>query len=164
MWSHGNRHETIVTNFQSRFSVNVWCHFLGNKLTGPFVFDNSLTGDTYEFFLSNELLGLLQDILLIVRGQMYFQHDGAPPHYTRHVKEYLHECLPNCWLGHGGPIAWPPRSLDLTSVDYYLWGYMKALVYETKVDSRAALRHRIFAAHSTYASIQTALHQLHGLY
>jgi len=28
----------------------------------------------------------------------------------------------------------------------YLWGHMKTLVYETKVDSRAALRSRIFAA------------------
>ena len=29
---------------------------------------------------------------------------------------------------------------------YYLWGHMKTLVYETKVDSRAALPRRIFAA------------------
>ena len=29
---------------------------------------------------------------------------------------------------------------------YYLWRYMKALLYETKVNSREALRHRIFAA------------------
>ena len=28
---------------------------------------------------------------------------------------------------------------------YYLWGHMKTLVYETKSDSRAALRHCIFA-------------------
>jgi len=28
---------------------------------------------------------------------------------------------------------------------YYIWGHMKNLVYETKVDSRAALRLRIFA-------------------
>jgi len=30
--------------------------------------------------------------------------------------------------------------------DYYLWGHMKTLVYETKVESRAALHDRIFAA------------------
>ena len=29
---------------------------------------------------------------------------------------------------------------------YYLWGHMKTLVYETKVDSRAVLRNRSFAA------------------
>ena len=43
-WSHDNPHETSVTNFQRRFSVNVWCGVLGNKLIGPFVFDNNLTG------------------------------------------------------------------------------------------------------------------------
>ena len=49
-------------------------------------------------------------------------------------------------LSRGGPVAWPLRSPDLTLLDYYLWGHMKMLVYETKVESRAALRDRIFAA------------------
>ena len=34
----------------------------------------------------------------------------------------------------------------LTHLDYYVWGHMKTLVYESKVDSRTALRDRIFAA------------------
>ena len=76
---------------------------------------------------------------------MYFQRDGAPPHYSRLVREYLHASFPNRWLGRLGPVAWPPRSPDLTPLDYYIWGHMKTLVYETKVDSRAALRARIFA-------------------
>ena len=53
---------------------------------------------------------------------MYFQHDGVPPHYTRHVREYLNEYFPNRRLGRGGPVAWPPRSPDLTPLDYYLGG------------------------------------------
>ena len=81
-WSQDNPHETIVTNFQRRFSVNVWCGVIDNRLIVPFVFDNNLTGDTYKAFLRNELPGLLEDILLKVRSQMYFQHDGAPPHFS----------------------------------------------------------------------------------
>jgi len=77
---------------------------------------------------------------------MYFQHDGAPPHYTRHVREYLNESFPNRWLGHGGPLAWAQRSPDVTPLDYYLWGHMKTLVYETKIESRAALHDHSFAA------------------
>ena len=61
-------------------------------------------------------------------------------------REYLNESFRNRWLGRGGPIAWPPRSPDLTPFDYYLWGHMKTLVYESKVDSRTELRDRIFAA------------------
>jgi len=45
---------------------------------------------------------------------MNFQHDGAPPRYTRHVREYLNESFPNRWLRRVGPIAWPPRSPYLT--------------------------------------------------
>ena len=145
-WSHDNPHETRVTKFQRRFLVNVLCGLLGNKLNGPFVFDNNLTGNIYEVFLRNELPGLLEEIPLMIRSQTYFQHDGAPPHYTWHVREYLNESFPNRWLGCGGPVAWPPRLPDLTPLDYYLWGHMKILVYESKVDSRAALRHLIFAA------------------
>ena len=31
-WSHDNPHETSVSNFQRRFTLNVWCGVLGNKL------------------------------------------------------------------------------------------------------------------------------------
>ena len=41
-WSHDNPHETRVTNFQRRFSVNVWCGVIGNRLIRPFVFENCL--------------------------------------------------------------------------------------------------------------------------
>jgi len=69
---------------------------------------------------------------------MYFQHDGAPPHYTIRVRELLNELFPNRWLGRDGPVTWPPRSPDLTPLDYYLWGHMKTLVYETKVQSTSS--------------------------
>ncbi|GFT03378.1 putative DD41D transposase [Trichonephila clavipes] len=31
-----------------------------------------------------------------------------------------------------GPVNWPPRSCDLTPPDYFLWGYVKSLVYADK--------------------------------
>ncbi|GFV32630.1 transposable element Tc3 transposase [Trichonephila clavipes] len=31
-----------------------------------------------------------------------------------------------------GPVNWPPRSCDLTPLDYFLWGYLKSLVYVDK--------------------------------
>ncbi|XP_067203031.1 uncharacterized protein [Linepithema humile] len=32
------------------------------------------------------------------------------------------------WIGRGGPIVWPARSPDLNVLDYFVWGYIKALV------------------------------------
>ena len=82
-WSHENPRETRVTNFQRRFSVNVWCGVLGNRLTGPFVFDNNLTGNTYDAFLRNELPGLLEDIPLMIRSQIpYTSNMMGLPHIT----------------------------------------------------------------------------------
>jgi hypothetical protein len=31
-----------------------------------------------------------------------------------------------------GDLAWPPRSPDQSTCDFFLWGYLKALVYQTK--------------------------------
>ncbi|GFV21514.1 reverse transcriptase domain-containing protein [Trichonephila clavipes] len=31
-----------------------------------------------------------------------------------------------------GPVNWPPRSCDLTPLSYFLWGYVKSLVYADK--------------------------------
>ena len=49
-WAHRNPHATCVTHFQRRFSLNVWCGMLGNRLIEPFVFDQNLTGNTYVMF------------------------------------------------------------------------------------------------------------------
>ncbi|GFV04108.1 putative transposable element [Trichonephila clavipes] len=38
----------------------------------------------------------------------------------------------NCRIWSEGPVNWPPRSCDLTPLDYFLWGYVKALVYVDK--------------------------------
>jgi len=44
-----------------------------------FVLDGCLTGDGYLRFLEDLVTNMLDDVLLIVRHRMYFQHDGAPP-------------------------------------------------------------------------------------
>jgi len=59
---------------------------------------------------------------------MYFQHDGAHSHYTRHVMQHLNYTFPKRWIGRGNTINWPPRSPDLTPLDFSLWGLMKSEV------------------------------------
>jgi hypothetical protein len=38
------------------------------------------------------------------------------------------------WIGRDGPIAWPPRSPDLTQLDFSLWGYVKNTGYQVKIN------------------------------
>ena len=64
--------------------------------------------------------------------ELYFQQDGAPSHYTRTVRDYLHRVFPQRWFGRHwfGSIEWPPNSPDLTPTDFFLWGVVKIKVYE----------------------------------
>lgn len=143
VWSDENPHATFVANFQHRFTVNVWCGIIDSYLIGPFILENRLTGEHYFNFLQNELQDLLEDLPLNIRMQMYYQHDGAPAHFARQVRQHLDEMFPGRWIGRGGPTSWPPRSPDLTPLDYCLWGWFKDEVYKVKVDTRDALIQRI---------------------
>jgi hypothetical protein len=48
------------------------------------------------------------------------------------------------WIGRGGPIAWPPRSPDLTPL-----GYVKNIVYQVKLNDLQHLKVRIRDAVAT---------------
>ncbi|KAI2652616.1 Transposable element Tc3 transposase [Labeo rohita] len=76
----------------------------------------------------------------------FFQQDGAPPHYGCQVRAFLDEQFPEKWIGRRGPVEWPPRSPDLTPLDFYLWGHLKAIVYGVKIQDVQHLKLRILEA------------------
>ena len=76
LWDHDNPHGTVESNYQHRFSVNVWCGVIGNQLSGPYIFPQHLTGDIYADFLLDELPALLENVPLQTRRQMYYHHDA----------------------------------------------------------------------------------------
>ncbi|GFT24863.1 uncharacterized protein TNCV_3021481 [Trichonephila clavipes] len=50
-----------------------------------------------------------------------------------YVETPLHPEKLTVWCAlRAGPVNWPPRSCDLTPLDYFLWGYVKSLVYANK--------------------------------
>ena len=71
---------------------------------------------------------------------------GAPPHFTRDVRGHLNRRFGQRWMGRGGPIPWPPRSPDLTPIDYFLWGRMKSMVYQSPVETEEELLARVMVA------------------
>ena len=75
-------------------------------------------------------------------------HDGAPPHVSVDVRNHLNAVYTGRWIGRGGPIPWPTRSPDLNLIDYFLWGYLKSLVFETLVETDMELVARIVAAYN----------------
>lgn len=145
IWAAENPYAVRETTFQHEFSINMWAGIIDDLIIGPFELPNRLTQEVMLNFLRNDLPLLLEDVPLLTRRNMYFQLDGAPAHYALTVREYLNENYRR-WIGRGGPVAWPPRSPDLTPLDYYFWGYMKQKVYAVPIISRNQLKERIVAA------------------
>lgn len=144
LWAEENPHGTIVTHHQHQFEpINVWVGIIGQYLIGPFILPRRLNGESYLDFLQNNLPLLLEDLPLEIRRNLWFMHDGAPPHFARAVREHLNLLFQNRWIGRGGPIAWPPRSPDFNPLDFFLWGHLKTLVYSTPVDTRENLLERV---------------------
>ena len=40
LWDHDNRHGTVESKYQHRFSLNVWCSVMGDQLIGLYIFLN----------------------------------------------------------------------------------------------------------------------------
>ena len=121
VWADENSHAPHVHGFQQRFSVNVWAGILDGHVIGPYQLPSRLTGPIYLIFLQQVLGVLLDAVPLNVRQDMWFQHDGAPPHFSLHVRELMDRRFEQRWIGRGGPIACPPGSPDLTPLDFFLW-------------------------------------------
>jgi hypothetical protein len=64
LWDHDNPHGTFESNYQHRFSVNVWCGVIGDQLIGPYIFLHHQTGDIYANFLQDELPAFLENVPL----------------------------------------------------------------------------------------------------
>ncbi|GFX67326.1 heat shock 70kDa protein 8 [Trichonephila clavipes] len=64
--------------------------------------------------------------------ELWFQQDGATCHTARATIDLLKDTFGDRLIARFGPVNWPPRSCDLTPLDYFLWGYVKSLVYADK--------------------------------
>ncbi|RZC39646.1 hypothetical protein BDFB_007883, partial [Asbolus verrucosus] len=67
------------TQFQTIRSVNVWCGILNQQVIGPHFFE-------------------LDNVDLNTRAHLWFQLDGAPPHFCRIVRGYLDNAFRIRWI------------------------------------------------------------------
>ncbi|GFT47132.1 putative DD41D transposase [Trichonephila clavipes] len=64
--------------------------------------------------------------------ELWFQQDGATCHTAHATIDLLKDTFGDRLSSSFGPVNWPPRSCDLTPLDYFLWNYLKSLVYADK--------------------------------
>jgi hypothetical protein len=60
---------------------------------------------------------------------------GSCPFFSR-CHAIFRQPLPRSMEGRNGPAVWPPRSPDLTTANFYLWGHLKRVVYAQWCNTR----------------------------
>ncbi|GFV97840.1 transposable element Tc3 transposase [Trichonephila clavipes] len=75
--------------------------------------------------------------------ELWFQQDGATCRKARATIDLLKDTFGDRLISRFGPVKWPPRSCDLTPLDYFLWGYVKSLVYADKPQTLVHLEDNI---------------------
>ena len=79
--------------------------------------------DMLEQVFGNETLNNLSD--------HFYQQDGATCHTSLVAMAWLEDNFPGRLISKRSNFLWPPNSPGLNPLDYYLWGHVKAKVFET---------------------------------
>lgn len=114
-----------------------WAGIVKTTIIGPFFFDANVSGETYLQMLVDNVMPEIHrkgfDTM-----EICYMHDGAPAHITRDVRQCLDENFLQ-WIGRGEGerklLPWPPRSPDLTMLDFYLWGVLQHQVHLEETNS-----------------------------
>ena len=76
-------------------------------------------------------------------GNIWLQQDGGTCHTTEATLDVLRPVFIDRIISHRADVVWPPRTWDLTPLDYYLWGAVKDKYYADKPESLDALKDNI---------------------
>ena len=112
----------------------MWRKSKGAPLRDFFVFVQFLFGFNFDFqtmvFTDPEKFALVE--IFIEEGLSYVRF--VPAHYALRIRQLLNQEFPGRWMGRGSarhpaPVAWPPRSPDLTPLDFWVWGHLKQQIF-----------------------------------
>lgn len=121
----------------------VWLGVIDESIVGPYYFNGTVNSQSYlnmlEQFVMPELNRLGKN-----SNEIIYMHDGAPPHITAGVRNFLSANFFG-WMGRGDGsiLGWPPRSPDFNPLDFFVWGYLSDLVYLIKPRDLHDLRMKI---------------------
>ncbi|GFW94642.1 putative DD41D transposase [Trichonephila clavipes] len=134
IWSEANPQVYVETPLHPE-KLTVWCASWAGGIIGPYFFKNdeghnvTVNGDRYRAMITNFFIPELNNHDL---QELWFQQDGATCHTAHATIDLLKDTFSDRLISRFGPVNWPPRSCDLTPLDYFLWGYVKSLVYADK--------------------------------
>ena len=95
--------------------------------------NQALTGATYHSLLQYTVFPELRIWNNGNLDQLYWQQDGATVHCTDRNMRYLDNLFGERVISRRALRGreWPPRSPDLSPLDFFLWGYLKSKVHSS---------------------------------
>ena len=148
IWDTANPHAYIEKPKHPK-RVTVWCGFRSRGIIGPFFFENeqgeaiTVNVDQYRVMLNAFLFTKIEEEDI---GNIWFQQDGATCYTAEATLNILSPVFEERIISRRADVAWPPRSSDLTPLDYYLWGAVKDQCYADKPETIDALKDNILGA------------------
>ncbi|GBM27933.1 hypothetical protein AVEN_146156-1 [Araneus ventricosus] len=124
--------------------VTVWCGFTAAPIVCSFFSEEigssgpltcAVNGTRYESLLRNQLIPAPQQPGRV--DSAIFMQDGALPQITTPVNMYFGNYR---IINRRSSTAWPPGSPDLNPCDFWLWGYLKDVVYVGPMANLAELK------------------------
>ena len=76
-------------------------------------------------------------------GNIWFQQDRATCQTAEATLDVLSPDFEDRIISHRADVIWPPRSCDLTPLDYYLWDAVRDKCYADKAEAIDALKDNI---------------------
>lgn len=142
-WSNTNPRWMRQLNYMNFEKIMTWVGVIDEQIIGPYFFEGNVTSDAYVEMLTDYLLPTLAR-MGYDSCEICYMHDGAPAHYTLEVRECLTDNFER-WIGRGegAYIAWPSRSPDLNPLDFFVWGYIKSIIYKTETNNIEELKIKI---------------------
>ena len=144
VWALENPHATVQHEMQAAH-LTVWCALSSTRVIGPFFFQETVTASRYAAMLEQFFFPALQRAGVPL-SRVWFQQDGATPHTSRIALSALENFFGQRVISKGAAVRWPPRSPDLSVVDFFFWGHVKNTVYSTSPSSLQQLKRRIIQA------------------
>ncbi|GFS96326.1 uncharacterized protein TNCV_16751 [Trichonephila clavipes] len=84
----------------------------------------TVNGDRYRAMIANFFIPELNNHDV---QELWFQQDGATCHTARVTINLLKDTFGDRLISRFGPVNWPPRSCDLTPLDYFFGGLCKVI-------------------------------------
>ena len=140
-WSNSKPDFTYEKSLHSP-KVTVWCGLSSKKIFGPYFFENT-EGDAVTVN-KERYIEMLENLFPnSVDRDEWFQQDGATCHTATASLDFLHARFGQRLISNKTDFNWPPRSPDLSPLDFYLWGNVKHKVMQQSPSSLAELKERV---------------------